>query len=38
MSLQTTMAIIGILIFLFFFAPVMCRNTAFFGGNNIQLR
>jgi Short C-terminal domain len=37
-SFQMIMAVVGILIFLFFFAPVMCRQSAAFGGNNIQLR
>lgn len=37
-SFQMIMAVVGILIFLFFFAPVMCRQSSAFGGNNIQLR
>lgn len=37
-SFQMIMAVVGILIFLFFFAPMMCRQPSGFGGNTIQLR
>jgi hypothetical protein len=37
-SFQMIMAVVGILIFLFFFAPMMCRQSSPFGENNIQLR
>jgi hypothetical protein len=37
-SLQTITSVIGLLIFLFFFAPAMCRHSTAFGGNTIQLR
>ena len=37
-SFRMIMAVISLLIFLFFFAPMMCRQSSAFGGNNIQLR
>jgi len=37
-TFRMIMAVVGILIFLFFFAPMMCRQSSGFAGNTIQLR
>ncbi|HSI08595.1 MAG TPA: SHOCT domain-containing protein [Rariglobus sp.] len=37
-SFQMIMAVVGLLLFLFFFAPMMCRQSSAFGGSTIQLR